>query len=137
MDTLVIDTNVLISALIKNGLTRNILTNLKINFLFPELSLEDIYFYKKEIIKKAKISENQFYILLLRILKYIKIVPLDILIKFREDADKLIGKIDKEDTIFIATALAFNCPVWSNDKHFKKQNKIKILTTKDMMRLFN
>jgi len=135
MNTLVIDTNILISALIKEGLTREILTNLKLNFIFPELSLEDIYFYKTDIMRKAKINEKQFYTLLLRLLKYVKIIPLDIINSFREEAHEIMGKIDKEDTIFIATALAFNCPIWSDDKHFQKQNKIKILTTKDIIDL--
>jgi len=135
MNTLVIDTNILISALIKEGLIREILTNLKLNFIFPELSLEDIYFYKTDIMRKAKINEKQFYTLLLRLLKYVKIIPLDIINSFREEAHEIMGKIDKEDTIFIATALAFNCPIWSDDKHFQKQNKIKILTTKDIIDL--
>jgi len=135
MNTLVIDTNILISALIKEGLTKEILTNLKLNFIFPELSLEDIYFYKTDIMRKAKINEKQFYTLLLRLLKYVKIIPLDIINSFREEAHEIMGKIDKEDTIFIATALAFNCPIWSDDKHFQKQNKIKILTTKDIIDL--
>ena len=39
-------------------------------------------------------------------------------------------KIDKEDVIFIATALAYNATIWSDDTDFQKQNKIKILTTK-------
>ena len=39
-------------AIIKEGLTREIITNSKINFLFPEFELEEIYNHKKEIIKK-------------------------------------------------------------------------------------
>ena len=40
-----------------------------------------------------------------------------------------MGHIDKDDVIFIATALAFNCPIWSEDKHFQKQNIVKIFKT--------
>jgi len=137
MNIIVIDTNILISALIKGGLTREILTNLRINFIFPEMGLEDVYFYKADIMRKANIDEKQFYTLLLRLLKYVKIIPLDIIIGFREEANKIIGKTDKGDVVFIATALAFNCPIWSNDKHFQKQDKVKILTTKNIMEIKN
>ena len=111
MNTLVIDTNILISALIKEGITREILTNLKINFICPENALKSIYFHKEDILKKSNVDEKTFNIILLRLLKYVNLIPLSILNNFREEADVIMGKIDKEDTIFIATALAFNCPV--------------------------
>ena len=38
-----------------------------------------------------------------------------------------IGNVDIDDVPFIATSLAFdNCPIWSDDKHFKGQDRIKI-----------
>jgi len=133
LNTLVIDTNILISALIKDSITRKILVNYKMNFLFPEYGLEEIYFYKGDIIKKSNISEEEFDKLLLRILKYVRLIPISMINKFKKQADNIIGHIDKKDTVFIATALAFKCPVWSDDKHFKKQKKIKTITTKDML----
>ena len=135
MNTIVIDTNIIISALIKDGATRKILLDPKFNFIFPEYGLGEIYFYKDYIIKKSKITEEEFDRLLLRMLKYVKLVPSDIIKKFRDLADNIIGKIDKKDTVFIATALAFKCPIWSDDIHFKRQNKIKILTTPDIIKL--
>jgi len=135
MNTLVIDTNIIIAALIKDGLTRKILTNFRINFIFPEYGLDEIYKYKEEIKQKARLDEREFNTLLLRILKYVKLVPLDMIIEFKEDADKIMVDIHKNDSVFIATALAFNCPTWSDDKHFKEQSKIKIYTTKEMMKL--
>lgn len=115
MNTIVIDTNILIAALIRNGLVRESLNNHNINFIFPEYGINEIYCYKDEIMTKAEISEREFNILLLRLLKYIKLIPLEIIIDFREEADKIIGNIHKEDAVFIATALAFNCPIWSDD----------------------
>lgn len=133
---LIIDTNVFVSALIKNGLTREILTNLKENFLFPEFELEEIYNHKEEIIRKANITERNFYVLLLRLLKYVRIIPMGIIVDFKEKAYEIIGKIDEDDVPFIATALAFNCPIWSDDKHFQEQKMIRIFTTKEMLKKF-
>jgi predicted nucleic acid-binding protein len=133
MSTLVIDTNILISALIKDSTSRSILTNLKINFIFPQWGIEEIYLYKYSIMKKAGLTEKEFDILLLRMLKYVRLIPADIFAKFKQEADRIIEKIDKNDSAFIATALAFNCPIWSEDRHFKRQNKIKVITTKDMI----
>lgn len=41
--------------------------------------------------------------------------------------------MDKEDIPFVACALVFNCPIWSDDQHFQKQKKIKIYTTKEII----
>lgn len=137
MNTIVIDTNVLISALIKDGITRRILTSLEINFIFPEFGLEEIYLNKSEIMEKSELGEKEFNMLLLRLLKYVRLIPTNMIIEFREKADEIIGKIHKEDTAFIATSLAFNCPIWSEDKHFKNQNKIKIINTKEIIQLLS
>lgn len=133
MNTLAIDTNILIAALIRDNTARKILTNPGINFIFPEYGLGEIYKYKEEIKEKANLNEREFDVLLLRTLKQIRLIPLDIIISYKDEADEIMKNIHKEDSVFVALALAFNCPIWSDDKHFKKQNKIKILTTKDMI----
>jgi len=123
------------SALIRDGKTRAILRDFNANFLFPEYEFQELINHKNEIINKAGFSEREFYILILRLIKHVKIIPADLVRRFCIEAYEIIGAIDKDDVFFIATALAFNCPVWSDDKHFLKQNKIRILTTKDVINL--
>jgi len=112
------------------------LTNFNANFLFPEQGLEEIYFYKSEIIRKSKINEKEFYVLLLRLLKYVRLIPIGIFINFKDEANKIMGKIDKDDVLFIAAALALNCPIWSDDKHFRRQKRVEIFTTKNMYKMY-
>jgi len=43
---------------------------------------------------------------------------------------------DPDDTPYIALALAVeNDGIWSDDKHFKQQNRIRTWETKDLMML--
>lgn len=132
---IVIDTNIFVSALIKNGICREILTNFKINFLFPEFEFEEIKNHKEEIIKKAGLTEREFNTLFLRLMKYVKIIPAYISSARKEEAMQIIYKIDQNDVQFIATALVFNCSIWSDDKHFKKQKTIKVFTTKEIINI--
>jgi predicted nucleic acid-binding protein len=132
---IVIDTNIFISALIKGGITREILLDFNYNFLLPEFELEEINKHKNMIIKKAGLSIKEFDTLFLRLLKYVRIIPTDMIIYYKKTASEIIGNIDPDDVPFIACALAFNCPIWSDDKHFKKQTKIKIFTTKDLVEM--
>lgn len=135
MNTLVIDTNIIIAALIKKGMVRKILTNSSINFIFPDCGLEEIYKYQQEIREKSGMNEREFNIILLRILKYVRLIPLEMLAQYKEQSDRIMENIDKKDSIFIAAALAFNCGIWSDDRHFRRQDKTKILTTKELISL--
>ena len=132
---IVADTNILISALIKKGVARDFIVNSKNNFLIPEFELYEIYKHKNEIIKKSRLSKKEFDILLLRLLKYVRIIPTHLIINKKGEAENIIGHIDKDDVQFIATALALNAVIWSDDKHFQKQKIIKILKTKDVVGL--
>lgn len=130
---IVVDTNVLISALIKDSMSRWLIVNSSHNLLLPELEIEEIESHKQEILRKSNLSEKEFRSLLFDLLKYVKIIKTEQIINYKEEAFRIIGNIDKDDTIFFATALAFNCPIWSDDLHFKQQHKIKILTISDMI----
>lgn len=130
---LVIDTNIFISALIKDSKTREIIFNTNFNLLFPEFEFQEIFNHMEEILKKSKLKEFELHTILLGLLKKVRIIKTDKIIKYKKEASKIIGYIDKDDIIFIATALAFNCPVWTDDKHFQKQNRIKIIKTEEMI----
>ncbi|HLC87068.1 MAG TPA: PIN domain-containing protein [Candidatus Nanoarchaeia archaeon] len=67
-------------------------------------------------------------------LKYLYIIKTIEVIDYKEEADKIIGYIDK-GTLFIATALAYKAKIWSDDSHFQMQDKIEILKTKDIIEI--
>jgi predicted nucleic acid-binding protein len=41
----------------------------------------------------------------------------------------------EEDIPCFALALALNSPIWSNEKEFKNQSKIKVFSTSDIVNL--
>ncbi|MEK6926353.1 MAG: PIN domain-containing protein [Nanoarchaeota archaeon] len=130
---IVVDTNIFISALIKDGVTRNLIVHSKYGLLFPELEFDEILEYEEEILKKSGLSHEEFEELLFDLLNYVKIIKTEQVIDYKDKATEIMGSIDEDDVIFIATALAFNCPVWSDDSHFKMQKKIKVIATRDML----
>lgn len=130
---IVIDTNILISAIVKNGFTRDFIINKGPNFEFltPAYIVSEVNKHKKEIIKKANIDEEQFYFILKIIFKYINVINPIFYSDYLFKAKELIEHTN--DVPFLACALALDCPIWSNDKHFQKQNIVKVLTTGDML----
>jgi len=131
----VIDTNILLSALIKDSKTRKILMESGLTFYYPEISFKEVEKYKGLVMEKADINESDFNGLVDSLLQYIKVVSRIDSHKI-EEAEEIIGQIDPNDVTFIALALSIeNDGIWSNDAHFQKQDKIKVYKTEDIINL--
>ena len=131
---LVVDANVLISALISStGKTSEILFSDKIKAYAPEYLLEEIKIHEKEILEKSKLSKDEFEVLLSLFTSTLKIVPFS---EFK-DFDKKASEIcpDPNDTEYFALALKLKCPLWSNDKRLK-QNYLKVIDTSELLKMF-
>ena len=129
---IVVDTNIIIAALIKNSISRKILLDKEINFICPEESLIEIKNHKAEIQEKAILSDEEFEIILSIIFENITIISKEEYIQLIPETISLID--DKKDVPFLALAIAKKADyIWSEDEHFIKQNKVKILKTKDLL----
>jgi len=133
---LIIDTNILISSLLKDSTTREILLNESLNFYLPEIVLSEVNKYLPYIIQKSELSEEEIKKILNTLLENLILVPIDEYEKKMDEGMKIIGNIDEKDTQFIALALSIeNDGIWSNDKHFEKQKKIRVFKAVDILNL--
>ena len=131
---LLVDTNIIISALISDSITRKIIFKEFFELISPDFLIEEVYKYKLEICKKSSINEQEFDMVVKNILKYINIIPSNKYEDAIKDVDDLIN--DPKDVVFLACAVAYNVDgIWTEDKEFKKQNKIKVYTTKDVVEI--
>ena len=135
---LVIDANVFISALLKNGRTRELLLDDSFEIYSPLFLKEEVLKYKSYIARKTGTTTHEAgrFAQELATLADIKFV----------DAGKLDAQIntarkispDPKDTIYIALALSEACPLWSNDGDLKKkQSVIKVITTSEVYELIH
>ena len=128
------DVNVILSALIRDSTTRKIILNSEFDFYFPEPSLHKIRKYKNYILEKYGLTEAEYDKLMATLFKYVKLVPTEEIEKNWDEAKKIMEHIDPEDVVFIATALSIDDSViWSDDRHFEKQDKARVLKTEDMI----
>lgn len=133
---IIIDTNIIISALIKDSITRKIIIESGLSFAYPEISIMEIRKYEEIILKKSGYSKEEFELILNKLLEYINLIPIGLINNKLNEAKEIMLNIDINDAIFIAAALSFKSQIWSDDSDFDKQNKIKIIKTKDMIKLF-
>ncbi len=131
----VIDTNILISALLKDSLTRKLLIEPSFDFYYPEIALEEVQKYKLLIIKKTGMTDNEYCSLLKLLFQNIILLSNKVLFDRLEEAKEIMQKIDPDDVIFVAGALSLKGIIWSNDKHFQQQKKVRTLTTTRIMEL--
>ena len=133
---LIIDTNVLISSLLKDSTTRELLLNESFEFYLPEIVMSEVKKYLPYIIQKSGKTEEEIKKLLNILLENLNLVPIDEYEENMDEALEIMSKIDEKDTQFIALALSIkNDGIWSNDKHFYEQKRIKAYKTIDVINL--
>lgn len=130
---LIIDTNILFSYFWKNSFTRSLIMGKDLELFAPDYALEEINKYKKEIIKKTKISEREFSLLRVDIAISVNFVPLKDYKTFLKKASEICP--DKNDVDFFALALKLDLPLWSNDVLLNNQEEISVYTTKEVVGL--
>jgi len=130
---LVVDANVLFSALIKESGTAELLISDKIELTTPEFILSEFQEHKKEILNKTHRNEEDFYKFLLILENKIEVIPSSELKSFLNKARVISPDIG--DVPYFAAAIKCNCPIWSEDKELRKQNKIKVYSTSELLKI--
>ncbi len=130
---LIVDANVLFSALIKEGLTAELLISDKLQLFAPEFLFTEFTKYKDLILRKTHRNEEEFNQFLEILKEQISIVPKKEILPFISEADKISP--DPKDTIYFALAIALKSDIWSNDKRLKQgQTKITIYSTEELIK---
>ncbi|HLC60668.1 MAG TPA: PIN domain-containing protein [Candidatus Nanoarchaeia archaeon] len=130
----VIDSNRVIAALIKDSTTREILFDKNFDFAAPDYIKIEINTHKNMIIEKTSITENEFDILLSIVFERIDIIPQaeydEFIVKFKNDIK------DPNDVVYMAACAATKAEgIWTHDPHFIEQKKIKMFTNIDLIKL--
>ncbi|MFB6244942.1 MAG: PIN domain-containing protein [Candidatus Nanohaloarchaea archaeon] len=134
-ETIVVDTNILLSALISDSKTREIVVNIENQLVAPEAIYQEINKYRDLIRDKAGINEEELDELLDRLFKHIQIVSNDKIKSEKTKADQELKEVDKDDTIFLAAAIAVEGVIWSDDKDLQKQDLVEVYTTEEILEL--
>jgi len=131
---LVIDANILFSALIKRGKTEELILHEDIQVFAPEFIFEEFDKYTKLIMEKTTRSKEELDEILDVLKKRIKTIPNEETEKYLPEAKRICP--DKNDVEYFALALKLHCPIWSQDKALKQQNIIQVYSTEELNKMF-
>lgn len=131
---IVIDSNRVIAAMIKESTTREIIFDKTFEFIAPDYLISEVTKHQEHIIKSIGVSKREFEILIALIFEYITVIPES---EYKEFIDKLKDEIkDVKDLPYLAACLTTKAyGVWTHDLQFNEQEKVKVLTNIDMLKL--
>ena len=133
---LVIDANIIISALIATeGKTYDLILNDGIKLASPDKLAEELEKHKLEILEKSGLSGYDLNLFLSIISARINFVPYSEINKFVLEAENISP--DQNDTEYFAVALKLRCAIWSNDKKLKTQDKVKVYSTDELVKILH
>ena len=132
---LVIDTNIVISALIKDGKAREIVMSGELELVSPDFVLEEIRKYESYICEKSGLIKEEFELLMTLIFQKIIVLP-PIEYNAHIGAAKKLMERDIKDVPYVACYLALNCDgIWTNDSDYEGKKEIKTISTAELSRL--
>ena len=133
---LIVDTNRIIAALLRDSYSRKILSSGRFEFLVPKLVYHEITANKQDLLSKSELSEERFNAALSSLMSRTTVVDeQDYFLKLPE-AMQIMGKIDPKDATFIALALSIpNNGIWTEDRHFEKQDVVRVWKTAELLGL--
>ena len=132
---LVVDTNIFFSALIKRGFMFDLLFSISkegIQLYSPQYLIEEIGRNKEKLLKYSKLPQNELDFVIEFLLANVRIVVESEYASFLSDAKGLAPHI--KDVPYFALALHLNCPIWSDEVAFKKQSKLKVYSTSELLK---
>ena len=133
-----LDTNVFLKALIKKSVVRGIILGSIHEFLIPAYLIEETREHMEELEEKSGLSNSEIESVMDALLARIRVVPADKVLSAWKEAEGIMERVDKSDIPFVAAALSTDCDgIWSDDRHLRRQDKVKVWTTKDVLRRGN
>ncbi len=130
---IVIDTNVLFSFFLASSITRNLILTTNFELISPQLALEEIEKYSEEIKRKARLDRTEFQRSLVELKSLVTFLDRRDYSSLLEEANKISP--DKADAEFFALCLKFDCFLWSNDSILKSQDRVRVLSTEDIIKI--
>ena len=131
---LVIDSNRLVAGVLKDSTSRELIICGRFEFYSPDQLVIEIKKYEDYLIQKGRLADGQIDTTLNALLDNIILVPYE---EFRLEFEEAIGimfDIDVKDAPFLAVGMALGLDgIWSEDRHFQGQDRLKVYDTGDMM----
>ena len=133
---MIVDTNRLIAATLRDSSSRRVLLCDKFEFYAPTLAREELFRHRLELLEKSGLPRARFYFGLRLVLSRVRLVDGVESLPAFQLAERVMEPIDVDDAPFVALALSIeNDGIWTEDRHFEKQNVVRVWKTAELLGL--
>jgi len=134
MMKLVIDTNRIMAGLLKDPASRRIILHDSFSFYAPDYIETELFKHRSYLVKKAKIPEDDFDLLMQVLLDNVELVPFEDFAGEYDRAMSIMEPVDENDAPFLAVGLALGIEgIWTEDRHFLRQDLVNVYSTRDLI----
>lgn len=130
---LVVDTNVVFSALIAGGKTRELMLTGGFNLYAPAYFDTEVRNHRGTLREKTGLTVEELDTLLGLLLDEITTVPSAAFEDLLPAAREAMADIDPDDVPFLALAVHLECALWSDDSDLQKQDLAPVVTTTELV----
>jgi len=132
---LVADANVIFAALIRESKTYEFIFDERLNLFTTEFFFAEFEKHAEELKEKTEKTDEELNNLFNVLKKKITLIPLEEILPYVDEAEKISP--DPDDVAYIALALKLKCGIWSQERKLKeKQNKVLVYSTEDLVKMF-
>lgn len=131
---LVIDTNRIMAGLLKDSTSRKLILHDSFSFYAPDYIETELNKHRPYLVKKAKIPEDDFDLLMQVLLENVELVPFEDFAGEYDRAMSIMEPVDENDAPFLAVGLALEIEgIWTEDRHFLRQDLLKVYSARDLL----
>lgn len=135
--TLVVDANIVISALIADSKTRELIVTLQPDLLTPEIIHDEVLGYEDLVVEKSGLEPERVQQFLDLLFDCIETVEVREFHEHIEQAEAVIGDVDPADVLYVACAVGCDAGIWSDDSDFQEQELVPVFRTDEVIESFH
>jgi predicted nucleic acid-binding protein len=134
---LVVDANVLFSFFKTDSVTRRLVISFEVLELHtPTFCLDELLEHEQEICEKCGISKPAFEEAFKSLGLFVRVVPDESFRVRAKEAAELLPEHPK-GIPYLTLALELRCPIWSQDGRLKRQSRVRVLSTEEVLKLLS
>jgi predicted nucleic acid-binding protein len=130
---LVVDANVLLSALLRDGPTRELLLHAPLDLYAPAWLRREGERHEAEIARRSDLGLPIVRSLIHRLLEQAQQVPEPVLAKHAGEALARCGRAGRKDAPYVACCLAVDAALWTQGRTLSKEAGVAVVTTRKLI----
>lgn len=134
---LIVDANVLLSALIADSTTRELVVTLEPALLTPEIAHDEIERHEDLVVEKSGMERARVRQFVDLLFENIETIPVTAFHERIGPAEAALGETDRDDVLYLACALGRDAAIWSDDADFDDQDLVPVFTTEAVVKSFD